>query len=120
MLRGLRSKYSTRIETRYSVPPLTNRDAITSNMAEAFDFSQPPRQPLILPGPYIPDHYPVTLAGRQNPSDDTWLIVVVAVAVIAMVVIVTFAGLRQGKKKVDRTSHVEKQSLNSVPPLPTN
>jgi phospholipase C len=50
------------IETIFSLPPLTQRDASASNLMEAFDFSQPPRPPLVLPGPYIPNHYPLTLA----------------------------------------------------------
>lgn len=106
------------IETRYSIPPLTHRDAVTSNMLEAFDFSQPPRKPLILPGPYIPDHYPLTLESQPSPPNDAWLIAVAAVAIVAIVAIVTYAGLRQGKKKVDKTSHVETQPPNSVPPPP--
>ncbi len=48
------------IETVHGLPTLTQRDAMASDMLEAFDFSQPPNPPLILPGPYIPDHYPLT------------------------------------------------------------
>jgi phospholipase C len=47
------------IETVYSLPPLTARDAAASNMTEAFDFSQAPRPPLALPGPFVPDQYPL-------------------------------------------------------------
>jgi len=36
------------IETIFDVPPLTSRDANADDMLEAFDFSQPPIQPLIL------------------------------------------------------------------------
>jgi phospholipase C len=52
------------IETDYSLPPLTSRDAAASNMQEAFDFSQAPRTSLILPGPYVADHYPLTTASN--------------------------------------------------------
>jgi phospholipase C len=48
------------IETVYSLPPLTNRDASANGLMEAFDFSQPPRVPLVLPGPFLPNHYPLT------------------------------------------------------------
>jgi phospholipase C len=49
------------IEARFGLNPLTSRDANADNLMEAFDFSQSPRPPLILPGPYIPDLYPLTL-----------------------------------------------------------
>jgi len=54
------------IETKYSIPPLTQRDAVTSDMSEVFNFSQPRREPLILPGSYVADHYPLTLVGDLN------------------------------------------------------
>ena len=56
------------IETTYSMPPLNDRVAMTSNMSNAFDFSQAPRAPLVLPGQYIADHYPLTLTSTQSPS----------------------------------------------------
>ena len=36
------------IETIFGLPPLTSRDANTNDMLDAFDFTSPPRQPLIL------------------------------------------------------------------------
>jgi phospholipase C len=36
------------IETIYDLPPLTSRDANTTDMLSAFDFSQTPQPPLIL------------------------------------------------------------------------
>ncbi len=48
------------IETVFSLPPLTSRDGSAGNLMDAFDFSHPPDKPLILPGPFIPDHYPLT------------------------------------------------------------
>jgi len=47
-------------ETDYSLPPLTSRDASANDLVEAFDFSQAPRAPLLLPGPFVPNHYPLT------------------------------------------------------------
>jgi phospholipase C len=52
------------IETVHSLPPLTTRDTAASNLSEAFNFSQAPRAPLILPGPYVADRYPLTLASK--------------------------------------------------------
>jgi len=48
------------IETVHSIPALTDRDASANNLMEAFDFSQPQRFPLVLPGVYLPDLYPLT------------------------------------------------------------
>ena len=59
------------METRYSIPPLTNRDKETSDMLEAFDFSKQPTKPLILPGPYIPDQYPLTLLSSTTTTTYT-------------------------------------------------
>lgn len=59
------------IETIFSLQPLTQRDASASNLMEAFDFSQPPRPPLMLPGPYIPNHYPLTLANATASHSTT-------------------------------------------------
>jgi phospholipase C len=36
------------IETRYSLSPLTSRDAAASNMLDSFDFDTPPQPPLLL------------------------------------------------------------------------
>jgi hypothetical protein len=43
---------------------------MASNMFEAFDFSQTPSPPLILPGPYIPDHYPLTWSQSATQAKD--------------------------------------------------
>jgi phospholipase C len=48
------------IETVYSLQPLTARDAAANSLMGALDFSQVPRAPLVLPGPFMPDHYPLT------------------------------------------------------------
>lgn len=56
------------IEFVYYLPPLTQRDAMASDMMEAFDFSKPPRKTLILPGLYIDDHYPLVLKGSSTIS----------------------------------------------------
>jgi len=36
------------VETQYRLDPLTSRDAAASNMLDSFDFSQPPRAPVLL------------------------------------------------------------------------
>jgi hypothetical protein len=47
------------IETTFSLPSLTPRDSSANNLLEAFDFRSP-GPPMILPGPFVPDHYPPT------------------------------------------------------------
>ena len=49
------------IETLFSLSPLAERDAKANDLMEAFDFSQSPVTPLILPGKYVADHYPLEL-----------------------------------------------------------
>jgi phospholipase C len=74
------------IETAHSLPPLTARVAATSNLSDAFDFSQAPRAPLVLPGPYVADHYPLTLASTQTSfADYVWILDIAVVVVIAAV-----------------------------------
>jgi hypothetical protein len=50
------------IETLYGLKPLATRDAIAANLMEAFDFDQAPASPLILPGKYLANHYPLVPA----------------------------------------------------------
>ena len=59
------------VETVFSLHPLSTRDAAASNMMEAFDFAQAPRAPLVLPGIYVPDHYPLQLAPGQTGTGST-------------------------------------------------
>jgi phospholipase C len=59
------------VETVYSLQPLSSRDSLANNMMEAFDFSQAPRSPLILPGAYVPEHYPLQLASNQTGTMST-------------------------------------------------
>ncbi|HUK75324.1 MAG TPA: alkaline phosphatase family protein [Nitrososphaerales archaeon] len=47
------------IETLFHVPSMTERDANASDLLEAFNFDQTPRAPLVLPGSFIPNHYPL-------------------------------------------------------------
>jgi phospholipase C len=56
------------IETTWSLPTLSTRDGAASNLTEAFNFAAAPRSPLVLPGPYIPNHYPLTLRGQPGTS----------------------------------------------------
>jgi len=48
------------IETDFSLPSLSSRDAQANNLMEAFDFAQSPNPPLALPGPFLANHYPLT------------------------------------------------------------
>jgi phospholipase C len=48
------------IETIYDLPPLTSRDADTSDMLSAFDFSQQPQKPLVLQQRVCPQRQPPT------------------------------------------------------------
>jgi phospholipase C len=65
------------METVYSLPTLTSRDASANSLMEAFDFSQPPRAPLVLPGHFIPNHHPLTylngtmFVNPRPPSQNT-------------------------------------------------
>ena len=54
------------IENLYSLPPLAKRDAAANNLLEPFNFSQIPRTPLILPGQYVPDHYPLQIESNHT------------------------------------------------------
>jgi len=47
------------IETDFNLPSLTSRDAAANDLYGAFDFSQKPRAPLVLPGPFLANHYPL-------------------------------------------------------------
>jgi phospholipase C len=42
------------IETRFHLPPLTERDVTASNMLDSFDFGERPQPPLILPTRHCP------------------------------------------------------------------
>ncbi len=47
------------IETVFHLPSLGTRDVKASNLLEAFNFNQLPRHALVLPGPFVPNHYPL-------------------------------------------------------------
>lgn len=59
------------VETVHSLQPLASRDSAASNMMEAFDFAQAPRASLVLPGVYLPEHYPLALLPRQTTTTST-------------------------------------------------
>jgi len=48
------------IETVFHLPTLGTRDVKADNLLEAFYFNQSPEKPLLLPGPFMPNHYPLT------------------------------------------------------------
>ncbi len=47
------------IETVFNLPSLGTRDAKASDLLEAFNFQQVPRHPLVLPGAFVPNRYPL-------------------------------------------------------------
>jgi len=48
------------IETVFHLPSLGTRDAKADNLLEAFNFNQQPRHPLVLPGAFVPNQYPLS------------------------------------------------------------
>jgi len=79
------------METAFSLPPLTDRDRSANNLLEAFNFSQTPIVPLILPGPYVVNQYP--LIPRQNNTKLS--------AIGPRFITSTTAGSRNGQKLPD-------------------
>ena len=89
------------IETIYSLTPLSERDSNASNMLEAFDLSQPSNSKLILPGQYIPDHYPLTLNNNSNPSfpDHQGITLIILILLLSLVILIlTLIALLKTKK----------------------
>ena len=61
------------IETVFNLPSLGTRDAKASDLLEAFNFAQAPRHALVMPGPFVPNHYPLkypngTILGPAPPG----------------------------------------------------
>jgi phospholipase C len=61
------------IETVFHVPSLGTRDVKASDLLEAFNFNQQARHALVLPGPFVPNHYPLkypngSLLGPEPPG----------------------------------------------------
>lgn len=86
------------IETVFSLPPLAQRDAAANDMFGAFYFSQQPREPLVLPGKYVPNQYPLTLANPGNPSTTNYQNGLVILAIIIALIVSAFVALRIFKK----------------------
>jgi phospholipase C len=89
------------IETTYSLPPLTQRDANNSDMSNAFDFSLSPRPLLILPGIYQPDHYPLVEKSKFTESNDnSWVLVafIMVILFFSTLIIILIAWRRQKDK----------------------
>lgn len=90
------------IETIYSLPPLSQRDANASNMFEAFNFTQQPIEPLVLPGKYIPDHYPLVLENNGTSTKLEFITLFQASLILALfsaILIVILVILRKRKTK---------------------
>jgi phospholipase C len=84
------------IETIYSLNALADRDRMAYNMMGAFDFAQSPRPPLLLPGQFMPDQYPLT--PTRNTTDvfpitqtSTQSLTVLTLG-IAVILVITTAG----------------------------
>jgi phospholipase C len=100
------------IETVYSLPPLTSRDGLANSLMEAFDFSQHPRSPLLLPGQFIPDRYPLTFLNGtllQSTTSTTTPAPISALDVIAALLVASAAvvglALVLVSRRVSRTRH---------------
>ncbi len=76
------------IETLYGLSPLASRDSQANDLLEAFNFSQSPRSPLVLPGEYIPDHYPLISLEEKQVSFPLLLSVLIIVFAIIVTIIV--------------------------------
>jgi len=87
------------IETTYGLSPLTQRDANANNMLNAFNFNQQPRDPLILPGKYLPNHYPLELANNPSPDSPKYPTLIQLMAIVAVVSAILFIVLFILKKK---------------------
>jgi len=48
------------IETVFHLPSLGTRDVKAEDLLEAFNFNQQPRRPLVLPGAFVPNQFPLT------------------------------------------------------------
>ena len=115
------------IETVFHLPSLTSRDANADNLLEAFNFNQKPRAPLVLPGPFVANHYPVeytngTMLGPPPPGEPgiplsyteqeasvaaqhNELIIAEAVGIVAVIVVaLTFLVVRMRKVKSTRSA----------------
>lgn len=53
------------IEWNFGLPCMTDRDCQANNLLDAFEFGQKPRSPLILPGIYEPNTWPLRVKGEQ-------------------------------------------------------
>lgn len=54
------------IEWNFGLPCMTDRNCQANNLLDAFDFSQKPRPPLVLPGIYEPNIWPLRINGEQQ------------------------------------------------------
>jgi phospholipase C len=110
------------IETDFQLSPLSTRDAAANDLYGAFDFTQAPRAPLVLPGPFLRNHYPLeypngTVFGpvpqgqpgrplTQSSSTEYGyvgiLVVVAAVVIVAAAVVATRR--RRGAPEIAPTS----------------
>ncbi len=99
------------IETTFSLKPLATADEKANNLMEAFDFSQPPREPLVLPGQYVPDSYPLRLQSDEKAAL-SWLSKVqyILLGIVIVLLISLFVGLYISKHKKRETVSLKKLS----------
>jgi phospholipase C len=106
------------IETIFHVPSLGTRDAKASDLLEAFNFAQVPRHALVMPGAFVPNHYPLkfpngTLLGppplgqpgqlvHNDPAADFESAGLLVLTVSALVLFLGGVGLRQ-RRAVQRS-----------------
>jgi hypothetical protein len=102
------------IETVFHVPSLGTRDAKASDLMEAFNFAQQPRHQLVMPGAFMPNHYPLkfpngTLLGpaplgepgqlvHNDPGADYESAGLLILIVSAFVVFLTAVGLTKRRR----------------------
>ncbi len=102
------------IETTFSLKPLATADEKANNLMEAFDFSQPPKEPLVLPGQYVPDSYPLRLQSDENAAL-SWLSKAqyVLLGIVIILVISLLVGIYIKKRK----KHAKLSALGDYPHL---
>ena len=102
------------IETVFHLPSLGTRDVKASDLLDAFNFNQNPRSPLVLPGPYMPNHYPLTLpngkvlgplpqgsSGKEvaiSATPDYEYVGLLVATVSALVVVMAAVSVRRGRE----------------------
>jgi len=94
------SSYLTFIENQFGLRRLTNRDTMANSFYGEFDFSQPPRQPLIL-NPNSPPNCNVstttTTTSTTLPTTQAigWVIALALVSALSAVILIGYVAIRK-------------------------